>query len=166
MKHEKRDIEVDILEFIKKAPRSPQALIIRNRVKKRVIFLEHSTTQPESGRLDIHLDTTSKLPVISKTMDQVVSPRMEGHLANSNHHRNFYYTQFDYVGCPFRFSHMNKLHVAVYTNLDPPSFMWQCTLTLTHQDSCTSTLDKNTDPFTKTDQTRWLWAMHPPLHSY
>ena len=42
MKHEKNDIEVHILEFIKKAPRSPQALIIRNRVEKRLsIYSEH-----------------------------------------------------------------------------------------------------------------------------
>ena len=38
-KHEKSDIEVHILEFIKKSPRSLQALIIRNRVETRFIHL-------------------------------------------------------------------------------------------------------------------------------
>ena len=41
-KHEKRDINVHILQFITKAPKSPQAFIIRNRVKTDLyIFSKH-----------------------------------------------------------------------------------------------------------------------------
>ena len=52
MKHVKRDIEVHILEFIKKAPRSPQALIIRNRVEKRFIHLLR-TPAPHGLNLEV-----------------------------------------------------------------------------------------------------------------
>ena len=42
--HEDHPIEVHILEFIKKPPRSPQALTIRNRVEKRWIHLLRTPT--------------------------------------------------------------------------------------------------------------------------
>jgi len=46
------DLTISVLEFVKKAPRSPAALIIRNRVERRWIHLLRRTMAPQGINLD------------------------------------------------------------------------------------------------------------------
>ena len=72
-KHEKNDIEVHNLKFIKKAPRSLQALIIRNRVEKRFIHLLRTSIPHNLNREDqLHIQAKESLHItqISPIMDQ------------------------------------------------------------------------------------------------
>ena len=127
MKHEQRYmyINLHILEFIKKSPWSPQALIIRYRVGKKIHTSAPNTctTWLESRRLDISLDMTKNILQDFRNNVPGTSP------TNGGTHNQFQLSyQFSLLSfwlvCPMVFSHMDNIHVAVCTHLDPPR-QWQ-----------------------------------------